>query len=142
MRARLLHCMRVRLHNGYTQAYVHIMQHIYTHKAVTGRVEAKKLLSHRRQSNYRCVCLCSNAWVELKHTTCDVPVYLLHLGCIQIFSCVSSLINNVNQAAYLGLIKVLIYRSSTEGKISILSAGVGFFQISGFFELPPDFFFS
>ena len=45
------HCMRVRLHNGYTQAYVQIMQHTHMHKAVTGRVEAKKLLSRRRQSH-------------------------------------------------------------------------------------------
>ena len=44
--------MRVRLHNGYTQAYAQIMQHTHTHKAVTGRVEAKKLLSRRRQLNY------------------------------------------------------------------------------------------
>ena len=35
----LLHCMRMRLRNGYTQAYAQIMQHIHTHKAVTGRVE-------------------------------------------------------------------------------------------------------
>ena len=28
------------------------MQHTHTHKAVTRRVEAKKLLSRRRQSNY------------------------------------------------------------------------------------------
>ena len=52
MHVRLLHCMRVRLHNGYTQAYAQIMQHTHMHKAVTGRVEAKKLLSRRRQSNY------------------------------------------------------------------------------------------
>ena len=48
-----LHCMRVRLRNGYTQAYAQIMQHTHTHKAVTRCVEAKKLLSRRRQSNYR-----------------------------------------------------------------------------------------
>ena len=29
------------------------MQHTHTHKAVTERVEAKKLLSRRRQSNFR-----------------------------------------------------------------------------------------
>ena len=40
--------------DGYTQAYVQIMQHMHMHKAVTGRVEAKKLLSRRRQSNCRC----------------------------------------------------------------------------------------
>ena len=46
-------CMRVRLCNGYTRAYAQIMQHTHTHKAVTGRVEAKTLLSRRRQSSYR-----------------------------------------------------------------------------------------
>ena len=44
--------MRERLPNGYTQAYAQIMQHTHTLKAVTGPVEAKKLLSRRRQSNY------------------------------------------------------------------------------------------
>ena len=34
------------------QAYTQIMQHTHTHKAVTVRVEAKKLPSRRRQSNY------------------------------------------------------------------------------------------
>ena len=53
MRVRLLHCMRVRLRNGYTQAYAQIMQHTHMHKALTGCVEAKKLLPHQRQSNYR-----------------------------------------------------------------------------------------
>ena len=38
---------------GYTWAYAQIIQHKHTHKAVTGRVEAKKLLSRRRQSNTR-----------------------------------------------------------------------------------------
>ena len=52
MCVRLLHCMRVRLHNGYTRAYSQIMQHTHMHKAVTECVEAKKLLSRRRQSNY------------------------------------------------------------------------------------------
>ena len=33
----------VRLRTGYTQAYVQIMQHTHTHKAVTGPVEAKKV---------------------------------------------------------------------------------------------------
>ena len=41
VRACLLHCMNVRLRNGYTQAYVQIMQYTHTLKAVTGRVEAK-----------------------------------------------------------------------------------------------------
>ena len=37
----------------YSSLYVQIMQHTNTHKAVTGRAEAKKLPSRRRQSNYR-----------------------------------------------------------------------------------------
>ena len=41
----LLHCMRVRLRNGYTRTYAQIMQHTHMHKAVTGCVEVKKLLS-------------------------------------------------------------------------------------------------
>ena len=45
--------MRVRLRNGYTRAYSQIMQHTHTHKPVTGRIEAKELLSRWRQSNYR-----------------------------------------------------------------------------------------
>ena len=75
MRACLLHYLRARLHNGYMQAYVQIMQHTHylrigsritimqshtqtmqqahTHKTVTGGVEAKKLLSRGRQSEYR-----------------------------------------------------------------------------------------
>ena len=58
VRVRLLHCMRVQLRNGITQAYAQIMQHTHTHthKAVTGRIEAKMLLSHRRQSNYSWQC--------------------------------------------------------------------------------------
>ena len=54
VRACLLHCMHVQLRNGYTQAYAQIMQNtpMAMHKAVTGRVEAKKLLSRWRQSTY------------------------------------------------------------------------------------------
>ena len=33
--------------------YMQIMQHMHTHKAVTGRVEATNLLSGRRQRDYR-----------------------------------------------------------------------------------------
>ena len=51
--------MRMQLRNGYTQAYVQIMQHTHTHKTVTGRVEAKKLLSRRRQSYYSITCCTS-----------------------------------------------------------------------------------
>ena len=65
----LLHCMRVWLHNGYTQAYAQIMQHTHMHKAVTGCVEAKKLLSRRRQSNYSCPLNSNFKVFDLKKTT-------------------------------------------------------------------------
>ena len=58
VRVRLLHCMRVRLCNGYTWTYVQIMQHSHMHKTVTGCVEAKKLLSRRRQLNYTLLFFC------------------------------------------------------------------------------------
>ena len=48
----LLHCMRMRLRNAYTQAHAQIMQHTYKHKVLTGCVEAKTLLSRQRQSQY------------------------------------------------------------------------------------------
>ena len=35
-----------------TQSHIHTMQQRHTYKAVTGRVEAKKLLSRQRQSEY------------------------------------------------------------------------------------------
>ena len=35
-----------------TRSHTHTMQQTHTHKAVTGRVETKKLLSRRRQSDY------------------------------------------------------------------------------------------
>ena len=35
-----------------TQSHTHAMQQTHKHKAVTGHVEAKKLLSRRRQSEY------------------------------------------------------------------------------------------
>ena len=63
----LLHCMRVGLHNGYTQAYAQMMQHTHTHKAVTGCLEANKWLSHRRQSNYRHkFCFSKFTWTKMK----------------------------------------------------------------------------
>ena len=48
VRARLLHCMCVQLRKGYTRVYAQVMQHMHMHKAVTGHVEAKMLLSRRR----------------------------------------------------------------------------------------------
>ena len=46
-----MRCMRLRLRKVYTRAYAQIMQHTHTHKAVTGRAKATKLLARRRQSN-------------------------------------------------------------------------------------------
>ena len=42
----------VRLRNGYTRACMQKLQHTHTYKAVTGHMEAKKLLSCRRQLDY------------------------------------------------------------------------------------------
>ena len=36
------------------------MQQTHTHKAMTGRIEAKKLLSRRRQSNYTFTVISTN----------------------------------------------------------------------------------
>ena len=78
VRVRLLHCMRVQLRYGYTRAYAQIMQHTHTHKAVTGRVEVKKLLSRRRQLNYRH--LVGNCTV----TTWEDTRYPVHSHCLGI----------------------------------------------------------
>ena len=48
----MLHYLRVRLRLTITQSHTHTMQQTRTHKAVTRRVEAKKLLSRPRQSEY------------------------------------------------------------------------------------------
>ena len=39
-------------YNHYAIAHTHTMQQMHMHKAVTGRIEVKKLLSRRRQSEY------------------------------------------------------------------------------------------
>ena len=59
--ARVLPCACV-FACGYTQAYVQIMQHKLMYKAVTGYVEAKKLLSCQRQSNYNIKKVQSKCW--------------------------------------------------------------------------------
>ena len=51
----MLHYLRVGLRITITQSHTHTMQQTHMHKAVTQRVEAKKLLSRRRQSEYSCV---------------------------------------------------------------------------------------
>ena len=53
VRVCMLHYLRVGSRITITQSHKHTMQQTHTHKAVTGRVEAKKLLSRRRQSEYR-----------------------------------------------------------------------------------------
>ena len=52
VRLRMLHYLRVGSCITFTQSHTHTMQQTRTHKAVTGRIEAKKLLSSRRQSEY------------------------------------------------------------------------------------------
>ena len=48
----MLHYLRAGLRITITQSYTLTMQQTHRHKAVTRRIEAKKLLSCRRQSNY------------------------------------------------------------------------------------------
>ena len=57
---------------------VYLLTH--THKAVTGRVKAKKLLSHRRQSNYRCGELqIEEIMIKLAKGTCtSVALFMKH----------------------------------------------------------------
>ena len=49
----MLHYLLVGLRITITQSHTHTMQQTRAHKAVTRRVEAKKLLSRRRQLEYR-----------------------------------------------------------------------------------------
>ena len=52
VRVGMLHYLRVGLRITITQSHTHTMQQTHMHKAVTRRVEAKKLLSRRRQLEY------------------------------------------------------------------------------------------
>ena len=79
MRVFLLHCLRVRLRNGYMQTYAQIKQNTHTHKAMDVHVKANTLLSRRRQSDYSII-------------VCDENPFLFQvldrhrpLDCIQIF---------------------------------------------------------
>ena len=45
-----MHYLCVGLRKTIMQSHTHTMQQTHTHKAVTGSIEAKKLLSHQRQS--------------------------------------------------------------------------------------------
>ena len=49
-----------------------MMQHTHTHKAMTGRVEAKKLLSCRRQSDYRLGALNQGQWIIKENKRSDL----------------------------------------------------------------------
>ena len=85
----LLGCVHVRVRNGYTQACAQIMQHTRMHKAVTVRVEAKMLLSRRRQSDYSKnilfqANLVSNSFNLFNYTietyTAKIPMQVPHLN--------------------------------------------------------------
>ena len=90
--------MRVWLRNGYTQAYTQIMQHTHMHKAVTRRVEAKKLLSRQRQSNYSCQI--SNS------ITCTC----LHTCYMYIPICLNTLLFwHFKDPSHITLVKILLY---------------------------------
>ena len=52
VRVRMLHYLRVGSRIAIMQSQTHTMQQTHMHKAVNGRVEAKKLLSCQRQSEY------------------------------------------------------------------------------------------
>ena len=62
----MLHYLRVGSRITITQSHTHTMQDTHTHKAVTGRVEAKKVLSRRRQSEYRDFWLGNFCWPTRK----------------------------------------------------------------------------
>ena len=53
VRVHMLHYLRVGSRITIMQSHTHTMKQMHMHKAVTGHVEAKKLLSSRRQSEYR-----------------------------------------------------------------------------------------
>ena len=65
---RMLKYLRVGSRITITQSHTHTMQQTHTHRAVTGRVEAKKLLSRQRQSEYSCKNEGSPCW--------SVPLYI------------------------------------------------------------------
>ena len=56
----MLHYLHIGLRITITQSHTHTMQQTHTHKAVTRRVEAKKLLSRQRQSEYSATIVFSN----------------------------------------------------------------------------------
>ena len=84
VRVRLLHCIRARLRINYTRAYAQIMQHMHTHKVVTRRVEPKKLLSRRRQSNYsRPLQNVLHTWSFVRITQGIIVIHTLRACCSQ-----------------------------------------------------------
>ena len=52
MRVRMLHYLRIGSRITIMQSHTHTKQQTHMHKTVTGRIEAKKLLSRQRQSEY------------------------------------------------------------------------------------------
>ena len=60
----LLHCMRVRLRNGYTQAYAQIMQHTHMHKAVALKPKSYSLVEGN-QTKVNCALVLSFLFVHI-----------------------------------------------------------------------------
>ena len=65
---RMLHYLCVGLRITIMQSHTHTMQQTRTHRAVTWRVEAKKLLSCQRQSEYSMIALGMGTYLYQKHT--------------------------------------------------------------------------
>ena len=78
VRVRMLHYLHVGLRITITQSHTHSMQQTHTLKVVTQRVEAKKLLSRRRQSNYRCLHL------KFLHPLMKEFSKMLHTECVTV----------------------------------------------------------
>ena len=78
VRVRMLLYLPVGLRITITQLYMHTMQQTRTHKAVTLCVEAKKVLSRRRQSEYSSNCFC-HAASQLCHTIRLMFIIMRHL---------------------------------------------------------------
>ena len=63
----MLHYLRVGSRITITQSHTHTVQQTLTHKAVTGRVKAKKSLSRQMQSEYRYGKLSTRLIKEIMH---------------------------------------------------------------------------
>ena len=90
VRVRMLHYLHIGI--SITQSHTYTMQQRHTHKAVTGRVEAKKLLACQRHSEYRkcaniCRCkilLCSKFNEKLK-ALIDILVFVCLFVCFSVY---------------------------------------------------------